>query len=378
MHIAFITPEYPHPDLYKAAGLGTSIKSLAIELIKKDHQVSVFVYSQNEDAIIKNKGVEIYKIAHKKYPFLGWYLYRKHLQSIINSYVVNKKIDVLEAPDWTGITAFMNFKCPLVIRLHGSDAYFCSLDKRKQKKKNYLFEKKALKNADKIVSVSAFTAKKTKDIFKLKNDIEVVHNGINIETFRPIDCKINKNQILFFGTIIRKKGVLELAHAFNLLVKTKPEVSLILLGKDVVDVFEKKSTLELFFNNLSKQAATRVKHINEVPYNEVAQIIAKANLVTLPSFAEAFPMTWLEAMAMEKALVTSNVGWANEMMIDSKTGFTIDPNDHEDYANKMKQFLEDNMLAKQCGKQARKTVLENFEATIIANKNINLYKDLKD
>jgi len=376
MHIAFITPEYPQPSLNKAAGLGTSIKNLAIELIKQNHQVSVFVYSQNSDAIIKDNGVEIYKIAHKKYPFLGWYLYRKYLQKIINNHVVNNHIDVLEAPDWTGITAFMNFKCPLVIRLHGSDAYFCSLENRKQKNKNYLFEKKSLQNANKIVSVSEFTAQKTKDIFKLKKDIEVVHNGINTETFKPIDCKINRNQILYFGTIIRKKGVLELAHAFNLLVKTKPEVSLILLGKDVVDVFEKKSTLELILNSLSNEAATRVKHINEVPYSNVAKVIAKANLVTLPSFAEAFPMTWLEAMAMEKALVTSNVGWANEMMFDSKTGLTVDPNNHEDYANKMKQLLEDNTLAEQCGKQARKTVLENFEATIIANKNICLYKDL--
>jgi glycosyltransferase involved in cell wall biosynthesis len=378
MHIAFITPEYPHPSLNKAAGLGTSIKNLAIELIKQNHEVSIFVYSQNSDAIIKDNGVEIYKIGHKKYVFLGWYLHRKYLQKIINNYVVNNKIDVLEAPDWTGITAFMKFKCPLVIRLHGSDAYFCSLENRKQKRKNYLFEKKALENADKIVSVSAFTAQKTKDIFKLKKDIEVVHNGINTETFRPIDCKINKNQILYFGTIIRKKGVLELAHAFNLLVKAKPEVSLLLLGKNVVDVFERTSTLELFLNSLSKKAATKVQHINEVPYNEVAKVIAKANLVTLPSFAEAFPMTWLEAMAMEKALVTSNVGWANEMMIDSKTGFTVNPNNHEDYANKMKRLLEDNTLAEQCGKQARNTVLENFEATIIANKNISLYKDVID
>jgi len=376
MHIAFITPEYPHFNLNKAAGLGTSIKNLAVELIKKNHEVSVFVYSQNNDAIFKDNGVKIYKIAHKRYPFLGWYLYRKHLQKFINKHVVNNKIDVLEAPDWTGITAFMNFKCPLVIRLNGSDAYFCSLDNRKQKKKNYLFEKKALKNADKIVSVSAFTAQKTKEIFKLKNNIEVVHNGINAKIFKPIDCKINKNQILYFGTIIRKKGVLELAHAFNLLIKTTPESSLLLLGKDVMDVFDKTSTLELFFNSLSKEAATRVEHINEVPYSEVAQIIAKANLVTLPSFAEAFPMTWLEAMAMEKALVTSNIGWANEMMIDSKTGFTLNPKNHEDYANKMKLLLEDNELAKKCGKRARKIVLEKFEAEVIANKNIDLYKDL--
>jgi len=57
-------------------------------------------------------------------------------------------------PDWTGISAFMNLKCPIVIKCHGSDTYFCALEKRKQKFKNYFLEKKALKSADYILSVS--------------------------------------------------------------------------------------------------------------------------------------------------------------------------------------------------------------------------------
>lgn len=376
MHIAFLTSEYPHASLSKSAGLGTSIKNLATELFKKGVKISIFIYSQDKDAVIDDEGITLYKIAHKKYPFFGWYLYRKHIEKVINSSITENKIDLIEAPDWTGITAFMRFKCPLVIRLHGSDGYFCNLENRKQKFKNFFFEKSALKSANKIISVSAFTAQKTKRIFSLRSNIEIIPNGINIEKFKPKVEEIIKGQILYFGTIIRKKGVLELAQAFNLLVKDKSEVSLTLLGKDVIDIFEKKSTLTLFFSHLSDRAKSKVTHLDEVPYNEVSEIIAKAHLVTLPSFAEALPMTWLETMAMEKPFISSNIGWANEMMINNETGFTLNPKNHADYANKMKRLLEDNDLANKFGMQARTVVLEKFEAKRIADINMAFYNKM--
>ncbi len=376
MHIAFISPEYPHTSLNKAAGLGTSIKNLALELMRNNHKVTVFVYGQKKNETLLNEGITIHAIKHRKYLILGWYLYRKYLEKSINSTVLEKCIDLLEAPDWTGVTAFMSFKCPLVIRLHGSDGYFCHLAGRKQKWKNYFFEKNALKKAKNIVSVSAFTADKTKEVFNLKTNIQVVHNGINISTFKPEGNEIVKNEILYFGSIIRKKGVLELAMAFNILVEGKKDVTLTLLGKDTIDVYEKRSTLELFFDLLSEKAKTKVKYVKEVPYNEVVQIINKASLVTLPSFAEAFPMTWLEAMAMEKALVTSNIGWSSEIMVNNKTGYTVNPKDHELYARKMKRLLDDKELAHTFGKNARALIQEKFEASIIAQQNIELYKKL--
>lgn len=376
MHIAFLSPEYPHPELNRVGGLGTSIKNSAVELKKNNVSVSVFVYGQDSDAVFDDNGITIHKIGYKSYSLFGWYLYRKHIQNYVNKQILVNKIDIVEAPDWTGITAFMNLKCTIVIRLHGSDAYFCSLEYRKQKFKNYFFEKKALLGADKIVSVSLFTAEKTNEVFGINKCKDVIHNGINTDYFKPLSETINKNQILYFGTLIRKKGVLELAHAFNLLIKECPSVSLLLLGKDVIDVFEKKSTLELFFEILSESARKRVTHMNEVHYSEVARIVAKANLVTLPSFAEAFPMTWLEAMAMEKALVTSNIGWANEIMIDEVTGFTIAPRNHIEYANKMKMLLNDDLLSIQCGKEARNRVLEMFNSQLITEQNKAMYKSI--
>jgi L-malate glycosyltransferase len=374
MHIGFITPEYPHPNLKSSGGLGTSIKNLSLGLINSGVSVTIFVVYQNQDLSFHDGDVNILAIKHVKYFVLGWYKERKRIQNIIVKHIHEKKIDILEAPDWTGITAFMKFKCPLIIRLNGSDAYFCSLEKRKQKWKNFFFERKALTNANAIVSVSTFTANITKKIFGLKHNIKTIHNGINIKYFEPLNIPVIRGQLLYFGTIIRKKGVLELAQAFNLVIEKMPKASLLLIGKDVNDIFENKSTLQLFYKQLSYKAKQQVTQLQEVSYLEIKRYIAQANIVVLPSFAEAFPMTWLETLAMEKALISSNIGWANELMVNEETGYTIDPKNHEEFSNKIINLLQDENKCNTFGKNGRKWIIKRFSSQVITCQNIDFYK----
>jgi len=378
MNIAFLTPEYPHSKIKHSAGIGTSIKNLAVELIKQQHKVIVFVYGQHSDEVFNEDGVIIHKIAHQKYIIGGWYFYRKQLQKYINRTVKKSNIQLIEAPDWTGVTAFIKFKCPLLIRLHGTDAYFCELEGRKQKVKNYFFEKIALKSADYITSVSKFTALETKRLFNIKTEIKVIHNGIDTSQFYnnlSFEDGYDKS-ILYFGTIIRKKGVLELAHIFNKVVESYPLVHLTLLGKDVSDIFENTSTLELFKDKLSPNAKKNCTHITHVPYNKVKEHIARANVIVLPSFAEAFPMTWLEAMAMGKALVTSNIGWAKELTVDGETGFTENPVNHNLYAEKIIKLLENVDLNRTFGTNAKKRISNYFSQEIISKQNIEYFKSI--
>jgi glycosyltransferase involved in cell wall biosynthesis len=56
-----------------------------------------------------------------------------------------------------------------------------------------------------------------------------------------------------------------------------------------------------------------------VPYSEIKTYITQATVCVFPSFAEALPVSWIEAMAMEKAIV-ANIGWASDV-IDGINGF---------------------------------------------------------
>lgn len=376
MHIAFLTPEYPHKKTGKAAGIGSYIKNLATSLSFNQIKVSVFVYGQDKNEEFLDGTINIYKIQQQKHSFLSWYFNKKNIQKRVNKIIVAKNIAIIEAPDWTGITAFIKFKCPLIIRLHGSDTYFCHLENRKQKQKNFWFEKLALKRADYIVSVSEFTSHLTKKLFGIKKEIEVIHNGIDTTSFSPSKNNEIPNTILYFGAVIRKKGVLELASILNKVVEVSPTVKPIILGKDVIDSFEKVSTKQLLLRRLSDKVKMNIVFKEEIPYKDVKHEIEKASVVVLPSFAEAFPMTWLEAMAMEKALVTSNIGWANELMIHNKTGFICNPTKHDEFAGYIVDLLNNEEKRNEFGKNARKRIEDHFSQEVIVEKNIKYFKNI--
>jgi glycosyltransferase involved in cell wall biosynthesis len=101
-----------------------------------------------------------------------------------------------------------------------------------------------------------------------------------------------------------------------------------------------------------------------------------ADVCIFPSFAEAMPVSWLEAMAMEKAIVTSNIGWANELVTNEVDGMMENPKDHRAFALKILQLLGNEDLRIQVGKQARIKILKEFSSDVIVKKNMKFYSDL--
>jgi glycosyltransferase involved in cell wall biosynthesis len=376
MHICYLTPEYPHSRIGTSGGLGTSIKNLAEQLVQQGIKVTVVVTGQQSNATFKDQGIQFFILKHIKYRLLGFWMYRKYIERFLNRLIVAQGIDLLEAPDWTGISAFMKLKVPLVIRFNGSDAYFCKLDGRPQKLKNYWFEKLALQNADYLVSVSAFTAQETKQIFNLKTPITIIPNSINVTHFKPQVSQELPNRVLYFGTLIRKKGVLELAPIFNLVHAQMPAAQFIFAGKNVLDVFTKQSTQAIILEGMNAETSAQTQFLGALPYDSIKAEIAKATVVVLPSFAEALPMTWLEAMAMEKAIVTSDIGWAKEVMVDGETGYMVHPENHNLYAERILSLLQKMDLRRQLGQQARTHVMRHFSSQMVTQNNINFYESI--
>ena len=379
MKIAFLTPEYPHDKTGISGGIGTSIKNLAIGLLEKGVSVRVLVYGQKEDAVFDDNGILIQQIKNVKLKGLSWFLTRKKIEKAINRLYSEKKIDLIEAPDWTGITSFIKpDKCPIIIRLHGSDTYFCHLDNRPVKWINKFHEKRALKKADALLSVSQFTADETNFIFGLNKKFEIIPNPIDSSLFKMESLKQNLNKsILYFGSLIRKKGLLELPFIFNKVIENNPDAKLILVGKDVPDIISgNASTWQMMQNLFSDKAIKNVEYLGGVPYEAIKEKIQEAQICVFPSFAEAFPVSWLEAMALEKPIVASNIGWANEMIDDGENGFLADPKKHEFYAKRIIDFLENEDLCQKAGQSARQKVEAFFDIKILAKQNIEFYNKI--
>lgn len=378
MKIAFLTPEYPHKETGSAGGIGTSILNLSKGLITLGHQIVILIYGQPEDKCFEDDGITYYKIRNIKIKGLSFYLTQKKVERLINDLYSKRQIDIVEAPDWTGFTAFIKpNKCPLVIREHGSDTYFCHLDNRPVKFKNKYFERRALKKADGIISVSHFTGLLTNSLFALNKKFTVIPNGLDTTAFKPLRSKDMKVSILYFGTLIRKKGLLELPEIFNLVHRNNTEVELILVGKDSPDIFTgSKSTWDLMKPLFKPSVLKKVSYLGAVPYNEMQNLIQQASVCVFPTFAEALPVSWLEAMAMEKPIVASDIGWAKEIITDGEMGYLVHPKEHKTYASRINELLENYEKQIQFGKNARAKVITTFSTSVVAKQSANFYKTL--
>ena len=380
MKIAFLTPEFPHPKTGNSGGIGTSIMNLANGLIKLNHQVHIVVYGQNCDEFFEEKGICYYKVKNIKFKGLSLFLTQKKVQHLLNHLVDTNKIDVVEAVDWTGFSSFLSLKCPLVLKLHGSDAYFCTLENRNPKWHNFFLEKKAFQKASAITSVSQFTGHQTNNIFNLNRSFTVIPNGVNVHFFQNSAIEADTNSplnILYFGSLIRKKGLLELPLIFNKIIELQPDAQLILIGKDVSDAISgEKSTFEMMENLFSAAALKSVTYLKQVDYSEIKKYIQKATVCVFPSFAEAFPVSWLEAMALQKPIVASNGGWAAEVLDNHESGILIDPKNHTDFALAICAVLSNKKLQNQLGTKAQLKVNQCFTSTLVAQKNAAVYAAL--
>jgi len=379
MKIAFLTSEYPHTKTGFAAGIGTSIMNLSKGLLKEGHEVSIVIYGQNQDEKFVDNGITFHKIKNVKVKGFSRLLTQKKIQNLLNNLVVNGEVDIVETVDWTGISSNIILKCPLVIKLHGSDTYFCHLDKRPVKYINKIREKKALQKADAYISVSQYTANVTKELFHLKNNFTVIANGIDIDNFSisEKDNPTKKDTILYFGTLIRKKGLLELPLIFNEVFKSNNEAKLILIGKDASDIISgNTSTWQMMQQLFTKESIQNVSYLGSVPYHEINKHISEATVCVFPTFAEALPVSWIEAMAMKKAIVASNIGWATEVIDDEKNGYLVHPKDHIVFAQKIVELLSNLILREQFGMEARKKVIEKFSIEVIAKKSLAFYESI--
>jgi glycosyltransferase involved in cell wall biosynthesis len=376
MKIAFLTPEFPHPKMVSAGGIGTSILNLSKGLIGLGHEVSILVYGQKDDAFFVENDISFYIIKNIKLSGFSRVLTQRKIEKLINSLVKQSKIDIVEAPDWTGITSNIKPTCPMIVKLHGSDTYFCHLDSRPVKFWNKFREKRALQNATALLSVSQYTADLTKELFSLERDFTIIPNCIDINKFSSESAtKVEENIILYFGTLIRKKGLLELPLIFNEVYKKNNKAKLIVIGRDASDIISgNHSTWSMMQSLFDATALKNVNYIGSVAYDQIKAHVSSASVCVFPTFAEALPISWIEAMALEKAIVASDIGWAAEIIEDSVEGFLVHPKNHSLFADRILELLANKKLRNQFGIEARKKVEQKFSIDVVAKQSADFYK----
>ncbi len=373
MHVGFLTNEYPP---LPSGGIGTSVRNLARALVAAGHRVTVVGWGP--EARFEDGGVRVRFLGETRLPSLGWLLNRARARAKLLRLVEKEGLDVVEAPDWCGPSAGIRLPCPIGVRCHGSATYFASLLDERVRPGVMLAERMALEGADGLASVSRFTADRTRELFGLVDRFRVIPNGVDLSRFKPgLAEDVEPGTVLYLGTLVRKKGVLDLGPAFSRVVKREPRARLVLAGRDSADRRTgSPSTWSLLEACLSTPARARTNLLGQVPYEEVQERIRRAAVCVFPSYAEAQPLAWLEAMACARPLVGYDQGWAREVVRSGVDGILVPEGDTAALAEAVLGLLADPERAAALGASARRRVESEFDAGLAAERSVDWYRSL--
>lgn len=373
MNICLVCNEFPP---YKCGGIGIFTKELANALVSNGHEVTVIgIYKDvEEDIVIDNIRIIRIKSLSGKFAF---YSNSKLLGNRIKKLIQSEKIDLVETIDFEGVSAFWpTLDVPIVIRLHGSVTYFAYEMGTRVSKLTKFIEGRALKKSDYICSVSNYTANQTKEIFQLNKQITTIYNGVQI----PDESKCKKDftktyQVAFSGSLMRKKGVLSLAKAWNLVKKEIPQAKLVLVGKDTIE--NGKSVKEMIYEIIEDRYHDSIEFKGHVPKNIMEKYLVKSDIAAYPSYAEAFSLAPLEAMALAVPTIYSNRTSGFELGNKVDTLEIIDPDNIEQFSQSIIALLSDDDNSA-IGKSNRNAIIQKFNADIKLIENINYYERCKN
>lgn len=185
--------------------------------------------------------------------------------------------------------------------------------------------------------------------------------GVNLDEYSFEEMKpTNETRFVFVGRIMKEKGVDELLEAFNRL-KRIYNVRL-----DIIGPFE--DDYETLITDVDKDP--RINYLGFL--NDVRPHVKKAHALVLPSYHEGMANTILEASAMGRAVITSNIPGCKEGVIDNKSGLLVNVKDANDLYQKMRLFtLLSNEAKIQMGRNARKHVENQFDKKQVVKQTID-------
>jgi glycosyltransferase involved in cell wall biosynthesis len=187
-------------------------------------------------------------------------------------------------------------------------------------------------------------------------------SGINLQDFVPAASYKRNNPFVFLmvARVLYDKGVVEFVRASKLLQEKYPNVKCQLLGQ-----VDEKSRSGIKKKKLEEWLATGViEYLGTT--DDVASVIATADCVVLPSYREGTPRTLLEAAAMAKPLIATNVPGCREVVQQGVNGYLCRLRSASDLADKMLKVIElSDTELKQMGNASRQIAVTRFDDRIV-------------
>lgn len=243
----------------------------------------------------------------------------------------------------------------LIVHFHGYDAY------RDDVLSTYGLQYKALfAQASKVISVSNDMSKQLQKLGCDSEKIEEMAYGIDTDFFTRAKDLNPEKTIVFCGRFVAKKSPESVIKAFKIISEQIPSTNLIMIGDG--ELLERCKALAKALNLDQKISFTGALTPAEVVAQlQGASVYLQHSLTTPEHDSEGTPVSLLEAMALELAVVATSHGGIREVISNNENGILILEGDIMAMAAASVQLLEDEETRKRLGKAARLFILKHHK-----------------
>lgn len=344
-------------------GVGTHIKILAPELVKRGHSVAVITSRRRGEPAEENwQGVKVFRVF--SIPAYGFY------QALPSRHTLRRIIDATK-PDvihhhyvgylmmrLCGIAEAL--KLPQVSTYHFSSEVltqpllmrpFAGLIRRLLMSYNNRFQL--------IIAPSRNLARQIQ-AEGVATPVQYISNPVVFsgQGTDSIDCDRSCFTVLYAGRFGVEKNIPLLIRAFAQLAVERPDAVLEIAGKG-----PELSELQRLCVDL--KLGSRVRFLGFLDHSELAKCYARCNVFVLPSVVETQGLVAMEAMRFGKPIiVTKAIVSAEELVTDGENGFIVDPNVPEQLAAKLLSIASDSQMGIAMGKAGARRA-ESYQPDLV-------------
>jgi glycosyltransferase involved in cell wall biosynthesis len=219
---------------------------------------------------------------------------------------------------------------------------------------------------DIIVTPSAFARDRLVEFGFSPDKVTVVHNFIHAEAYVP---QYEGSGVIFLGRLAPEKGIANLIEA----AARTPGVRISLAG----DGPERRHLETLAAEATNRGNGGSIEFLGYVDKMTLHETVSRNMCVVMPSiWYENFPYAVLEAFALGKPVIASDIGGLPELVQDGVTGLLVEPGSARDLARAINRLVAHPEEAAEMGRNARGRVEKEFDSQTHYDRIIRLYGSL--
>lgn len=215
--------------------------------------------------------------------------------------------------------------------------------------------------------------------------VQYLGNGIDLDRFRPERadrCAVERLRtelgmepgdpvVGIVARVNREKGYLEFFQAARKIAERVPRARFVVVGPVESEKFDALDPVQL-----AREAGVAERTHYLGVRSDMLELYTLFDVLVLPSHREGFPRSPMEAHAMGRPAVATDIRGCRQVVADGETGFLVPLRDPEALADRVARVLEDPALARRMGEAALARAREHFDERKVIERTLAAYDEL--